>query len=150
MFIAVIDVEKNLTLAKHRHYGAVYDYTLSGSYGYVEAKEYWMAKTGDLVTDDGGTPHTLFTPENTGTQIFFWGYGALEFFDQQGNHDFLLDWRTLADMYYQFCKNKENNTPCYNIVASHRNGALTQARDYYYKTSKKINQDSVPGQCASP
>lgn len=49
-------------LPKHRHFGEVHGYTLSGRWGYREYD--WMASAGDYVYEPPNSTHTLFVPDD--------------------------------------------------------------------------------------
>eukprot|EP01084_Bolivina_argentea_P052778 96917_1 len=119
LFIAILRVEPGFVGRKHRHYGNVYDYTLKGKFIFKEFEGEWVSEEGDMATDDGGYPHTLSNPFDEPCEIFFWGYGGLEFLNDDGTTDFIMDWRWLANRYYDYCSDKKNNIECYDIVANH-------------------------------
>eukprot|EP01084_Bolivina_argentea_P214081 363500_1 len=120
MFIAILRVEPGVVGQTHRHYGNVYDYTLKGKYAFKEFEDKQISEAGDLTTDDSGYPHTLYNPsDDEDCEILFWCYGALEFLNDDGTTDFILDWKTFANRYYDYCMDKKNNIQCYDIIANH-------------------------------
>jgi len=89
----------------HRHYGEVYALTEEGCWGYVEHPE-WLACKGDVVHETPGSVHTYYIPANqTGdTTIMIMTWGALENLDENGNTEFIADWRTMVRMYEAYCE----------------------------------------------
>ena len=89
-------------LGTHRHRGFVSAITLEGSWRYLEYD--WVAKPGSFVYETPGTAHTLVSDDPKGMKAMFWLSGALEFFDDKGNHTETLDVFWFIDHYVSHCK----------------------------------------------
>lgn len=55
-------LQPGVVLPKHRHFGDVHGYTISGRWGYQEYD--WEAGAGDYVYEPPNSTHTLYVPED--------------------------------------------------------------------------------------
>jgi quercetin dioxygenase-like cupin family protein len=57
-------LQPGVELPRHRHFGEVHGYTISGRWGY---REYgWEAVAGDYVYEPPNSTHTLYVPDDAG------------------------------------------------------------------------------------
>ena len=62
-FTVLLDWPAGIMFPKHRHFGPVHGYTLSGAWGYEEYD--WVSTTGTYVYEEAGSVHTLRVDEPT-------------------------------------------------------------------------------------
>jgi 2,4'-dihydroxyacetophenone dioxygenase len=101
-FANILWVKKGGHLGTHRHRGFVSAITLEGSWRYLEYD--WVARPGCFVYETPGAAHTLVSDDPNGMKAMFWLQGALEFFDDKGNHINTLDVFWFIDHYVSHCK----------------------------------------------
>ncbi|NLD75381.1 MAG: cupin [Acidimicrobiales bacterium] len=87
----------------HRHTGAVYAFTVSGSWKYAEYPE--VNTAGSYLFEPAGSTHTLVVPEsNTGvTDVRFIIHGANLNLDETGRVDLVVDAQLVLDFYRSVC-----------------------------------------------
>lgn len=87
----------------HRHTGAVFAFTNSGSWKYAEYPEVNVA--GSYLFEPAGSVHTLVVPEtNTEvTDVWFAIYGANLNLDAEGNVDLVIDAGLVLQFYRDMC-----------------------------------------------
>jgi quercetin dioxygenase-like cupin family protein len=83
-------------LPKHRHFGAVYAYTIGGRWRYLEYE--WVATSGDFVYEQPGTEHTLVADEDT--EVVFTIEGGLVLTGENGELFMYEDLATARERYY--------------------------------------------------
>ena len=64
-------------IGKHKHYGSVTLYTISGAWRYLEHD--WVARAGDFVFETASSSHTFVTEGDEMVEVFVVVEGALEF-----------------------------------------------------------------------
>lgn len=89
-------------IGTHKHRGVVSAVTLEGSWAYREYD--WVARPGDFVYELPGTAHTLHSDDPNGMKATFWINGAIEFFDENAQHEFTADVFWFIDHYVNGCK----------------------------------------------
>ena len=87
----------------HRHTGAVYAFTVSGSWKYAEYPE--VNTAGSYLFEPAGSTHTLLVPDtNTEvTDVRFIIYGANLNLDAAANVDLVVDAQLVLDYYRAVC-----------------------------------------------
>ncbi len=87
----------------HRHTGAVYAFTVSGSWKYAEYPE--VNRPGSYLFEPAGSTHTLVVPDtNTEvTDVRFIIYGANLNLDEAGAVELVVDAKLVLDFYRAMC-----------------------------------------------
>ena len=93
------------TIAKHRHTGHVYAFTIAGRWHYLESPEA-VNTSGSYLFEPAGSVHTLHVPEdNEGvTDVWFAIHGANLNLDEAGNITSVLDAQTILGFYIAGCR----------------------------------------------
>lgn len=98
--VNVLRVEGGGSLGRHRHRGAVWGYTLRGSWRYLEYD--WVARAGDFLHEHPGRSHTLVSDE--GMETIFSLNGSLEFLDERDEILEIVDVFWFIDHYTAYCE----------------------------------------------
>ena len=87
----------------HKHTGAVFAFTQSGSWKYEEYPE--VNTAGSYLFEPAGSTHTLIVPDtNTEiTDVWFAIYGANLNLDAEGNVELVIDAQAVLDFYLALC-----------------------------------------------
>lgn len=122
MKVLHIDVEQGLWVVRnrfqpgyvvptHKHTGAVYAFTQSGSWKYREYPE--INTAGSYLFEPAGSTHTLTVPDtNTEeTDVWFAVQGANLNLDADGNVESIYDAAFIRDMYYLLCEAEGHAKP---------------------------------------
>lgn len=120
-----IDIEKGLwvirtryepgvTVARHKHTGEVFAFTLAGSWKYLEYPE--INRAGSYLYEPAGSVHTLHVPEdNEGlTDVWFAIYGANLNLDADDNVEMVIDAGLIRDVYGALCEAQGFDAP--NVI----------------------------------
>ena len=93
------------TITKHKHTGAVYAFTQSGAWHYLESPEA-VNTAGSYLFEPAGSVHTLHVPEtNTEpTDVWFTIHGANLNLDAEGNVESVTDGAGTLAAYYMLCE----------------------------------------------
>ena len=110
-----IDVEKGLwvvrtrdepgvTVARHKHTGEVFAFTIAGSWKYLEYPE--VNRAGSYLYEPAGSIHTLHVPEdNDGmTDVWFAIYGANLNLAADDSVEMVIDSGFIRDIYVALCE----------------------------------------------
>ncbi|NWJ74809.1 2,4'-dihydroxyacetophenone dioxygenase family protein [Pseudonocardia sp. ICBG1122] len=101
-FSNILWVKGGGRLGVHRHSGAVRGFCLEGSWRY---KEYdWVATPGAYVHENPGVQHTLVCDDPNGMKTLFWMEGTLEFYDDHGALDEMMDVFWFIEHYVTYCR----------------------------------------------
>jgi hypothetical protein len=92
------------SIGRHKHRSPITGFTLAGSWGYREYD--WVARAGDLVQENPGTIHSLYSDDPSGFSAYFVINGCIEFFDDQSNVVAVHDVFWFIDHYLNHCKAK--------------------------------------------
>jgi quercetin dioxygenase-like cupin family protein len=103
--------EPGVTIPTHRHTGAVYAFTIAGSWKYLEYPE--VNTAGSYLFEPAGSVHTLTVPEDQDevTDVWFAIYGANLNLDADGNVTMVIDAPFIRDIYVAFCEAEGHGTP---------------------------------------
>lgn len=96
VYVLLTRFKAGTQLPKHRHFGAVYAYTIAGRWRYLEYE--WVATTGDFVYEQPGAEHTLVTDEDT--EVVFTIEGGLVLMGENGELFMYEDLATARERYY--------------------------------------------------
>jgi quercetin dioxygenase-like cupin family protein len=90
-----------ITLPRHKHFGEVQAYTLSGRWRYLEYD--WVASAGSLVYEPPGATHTLHVDEDATEPavILFAVTGGMALLDDEDQVWMLEDAPTMVERYQQ-------------------------------------------------
>lgn len=96
--------EPGVTIARHKHTGEVFAFTLAGSWKYLEYPE--INRAGSYLYEPAGSIHTLHVPEdNEGlTDVWFAIYGANLNLDADGNVEMVIDAGLIREVYVGLCE----------------------------------------------
>ncbi|MGH2924839.1 MAG: 2,4'-dihydroxyacetophenone dioxygenase family protein [Solirubrobacterales bacterium] len=89
-------------IGKHKHYGSVTLYTISGAWRYLEHD--WVARAGDFVFETASSSHTFVTEGDEMVEVFVVVEGALEFLDEDDNTIGIEDWQSQHRRYLDYCR----------------------------------------------
>jgi 2,4'-dihydroxyacetophenone dioxygenase len=103
--------EPGTQVARHKHTGEVYAFTIAGSWKYLEYPE--VNRAGSYLYEPAGSVHTLTVPEtNDGlTDVWFAITGANLFLDDDGNTAYYADAGLIRDLYFQACETAGHPRP---------------------------------------
>ena len=103
--------QPNVTIPAHRHTGAVFAVTFSGSWRYLEYPE--VNTAGSYLYEPAGSQHTLHVPaSNTEvTDIWFAIRGANLNLDEQGNVASVWDATFMIETYLDLCAKAGHGRP---------------------------------------
>jgi len=92
------------TIQRHKHTGAVYAFTQTGRWKYLEYPDV-INQAGSYLYEPAGSVHTLHVPaDNQGdTDVWFTIHGANLNLNDQGGVDFVIDAHGILPLYRQFC-----------------------------------------------
>ena len=93
-------MDAGVVLPRHRHFGPVDAWTVSGRWHYREYE--WIAGPGSYVHEPPGSTHTLEALEQV--TVFFIVRGGLALLDAGGALLGYEDWETMRDRYLGFCR----------------------------------------------
>ena len=109
-----IDVEKGLwvvrtryepgvTIARHKHTGEVFAFTIAGSWKYLEYPE--VNRAGSYLYEPAGSVHTLHVPEDNEelTDVWFAIYGANLNLAADDSVEMVIDAGFIRDVYVALC-----------------------------------------------
>jgi len=104
--------EPGVTIPTHKHTGAVYAFTLAGSWKYLEYPND-VNLAGSYLFEPAGSVHTLHVPEtNTETtDAVFVIHGANLNLDEAGNVTMVIDAGFVRDFYVALCEQAGHGTP---------------------------------------
>ena len=88
-------------IGRHKHYGSVILYTISGAWRYLEHD--WVAREGDFIFETASSSHTFVTEGEEMVEVFAIVEGALEFQDDDGNPIAIEDWQSMQQRYLDYC-----------------------------------------------
>ena len=88
-------------IGRHKHYGSVILYTISGAWRYLEHD--WVARQGDFIFETASSSHTFVTEGEEMVEVFAIVEGALEFQDDDGNPIAIEDWQSMHQRYLDYC-----------------------------------------------
>jgi quercetin dioxygenase-like cupin family protein len=88
-------------IGRHKHYGSVTLYTISGAWRYLEHD--WVARAGDFVFETASSSHTFVTEGDEPIEVFAIVEGALEFLDDDDNTIGMEDWQSMYRRYLDYC-----------------------------------------------
>jgi quercetin dioxygenase-like cupin family protein len=88
-------------IGRHKHYGSVILYTISGAWRYLEHD--WIAREGDFIFETASSSHTFVTEGDEQVEVFVIVDGALEFQDDDGNPMAIEDWQSMHRRYLDYC-----------------------------------------------
>jgi quercetin dioxygenase-like cupin family protein len=89
-------------IGRHKHYGSVTLYTISGAWRYLEHD--WIARAGDFIFETASSSHTFVTEGDEQVEVFAIVEGALEFQDDDGNPIAIEDWQSMHERYLAYCE----------------------------------------------
>jgi quercetin dioxygenase-like cupin family protein len=94
-----------MTVQTHKHTGAVYAFTMSGSWKYLEYPDD-VNVAGSYLFEPAGSIHTLHVPEDNTelTDVFFAIHGANLNLDEAGNVTSVIDAGGIRDFYLAMCE----------------------------------------------
>ncbi len=92
------------TVQKHRHTGAVYAFTTSGSWYYLESPDQ-VNTAGSYLYEPAGSVHTLHVPAEVEgpTDVFFTIFGANLNLDANDEVEMVIDAAVIHDFYKAMC-----------------------------------------------
>ena len=95
------------TIQKHKHTGAVYAFTQSGAWHYLESPEA-VNTAGSYLFEPAGSVHTLHVPEaNTEpTDVWFTIHGANLNLGADGNVELVIDAHLILEFYRAACRDQ--------------------------------------------
>lgn len=99
------------TLPRHRHFGEVHAFTISGAWRYLDYD--WIATAGSAVYEPPGSTHTLNVPED-GTEpavVMFVVYGGMILFDDDDNFFMIDDAAGMVERYVGVLESKGEKVP---------------------------------------
>jgi len=87
----------------HKHTGAVYAYTVSGAWHYLESE--YVNRAGSFLYEPAGSIHTLVVPESNTevTDVWFQIYGANLNLADDGSVDSVTDAASVLEFYRRRC-----------------------------------------------
>lgn len=101
-FTNILQVKGGGKLNTHRHSGPVSGFCLEGSWRYAEYD--WVATPGGYVHENPGVRHTLICDDPQGMKTLFWMSGTLEFYDDNGALDEIMDVFWFIQHYVTYCR----------------------------------------------
>lgn len=106
--------EPGVTIQTHKHTGAVYAFTIAGSWKYLEYPE--VNTAGSYLYEPAGSIHTLTVPEDQDemTDVWFAIYGANLNLDAEGNVTMVIDAGLIREFYLALCEAEGHGRP--NII----------------------------------
>jgi 2,4'-dihydroxyacetophenone dioxygenase len=99
--VMLLKAEPGSYLGRHKHYGTVCVYTLSGKWRYVE--DDWRASTGSFVYEPAGSIHTFEADKQEGLLAFLVMEGSLEFLTEKNESIGIDNWQSFLKRYYDHC-----------------------------------------------
>ena len=103
LFIVRTRFEPGVVVQTHKHTGAVYAYTSSGSWHYLESE--YVNRAGSFLYEPAGSIHTLVVPaSNTEvTDVWFQIYGANLNLAEDGSVESVTDAASVLSYYRRRC-----------------------------------------------
>ena len=97
--------QPGVTIQTHKHTGAVFAFTLAGSWRYLEYPDD-VNVAGSYLFEPAGSIHTLHVPESNTetTDAVFVIYGANLNLDPDGNVELVIDAGGIRDFYFAMCE----------------------------------------------
>lgn len=88
----------------HRHTGPVYQYTVSGAWGYREHD--FIVRAGSFLYEPAGSVHTQYVPDDSTEMAETWTqvYGANLNLDAEGKIEFVVDAVSMLAFYLKHCE----------------------------------------------
>ena len=93
------------SVQRHRHTGAVYAFTQSGSWHYMESPES-VSTAGSYLYEPAGSVHTLTVPDTNQdlTDVWFTIHGANLNLREDDSVEMVIDAHTVLDFYRAMCE----------------------------------------------
>ncbi len=106
--------EPGVTVARHKHTGEVFAFTIAGSWKYLEYPE--INRAGSYLYEPAGSIHTLHVPEdNEGlTDVWFAIHGANLNLDADDNVEMVIDVGLIREVYVTLCEAQGFDPP--NVI----------------------------------
>jgi quercetin dioxygenase-like cupin family protein len=106
--------EPGVTVARHKHTGEVFAFTIAGSWKYLEYPE--VNRAGSYLYEPAGSIHTLHVPEdNEGlTDVWFAIYGANLNLAADDSVEMVIDAGLIRDVYVGLCESQGFGPP--NVI----------------------------------
>jgi len=111
LWVIRVRFDPGVTIQRHRHTGAVYAFTLRGSWRYLEYPE--VNTAGSYLYEPAGAIHTLHVPASNKevTDVWFAIRGANLNLDADGKVEAVLDAATVLEIYRGQCRERGLATP---------------------------------------
>ncbi len=106
--------EPGVTVARHKHTGEVFAFTIAGSWKYLEYPE--INRAGSYLYEPAGSIHTLHVPEdNDGvTDVWFAIYGANLNLGPDDSVEMVIDAGLIREVYIALCEAQGFDAP--NVI----------------------------------
>lgn len=106
--------EPGVTIARHKHTGEVFAFTIAGSWKYLEYPE--VNRAGSYLYEPAGSIHTLHVPEdNEGlTDVWFAIYGANLNLAADDSVEMVIDAGFIREVYLALCEAQGFDAP--NVI----------------------------------
>ncbi len=103
--------QPGVTIARHKHTGEVFAFTIAGSWKYKEYPE--VNTAGSYLYEPAGSIHTLTVPADQDgvTDVFFAIYGANLNLDDADQVEFVIDAGFMLEFYTAMCEAAGLGTP---------------------------------------
>ncbi len=108
--------EPGVTIARHKHTGEVFAFTIAGSWKYLEYPE--INRAGSYLYEPAGSVHTLHVPDdNEGvTDVWFAIYGANLNLTADDSVEMVIDAGFIRDIYVSLCEAQGFEQP--NVIGA--------------------------------
>lgn len=106
--------EPGVTVARHKHTGEVFAFTIAGSWKYLEYAA--VNQAGSYLYEPAGSVHTLHVPDDRDelTDVWFAIHGANLNLDADGNVESVIDAGLIRDVYFALCEAQGFDRP--NVI----------------------------------
>jgi quercetin dioxygenase-like cupin family protein len=111
LWVIRVRFDPGVTIQRHRHTGAVYAFTLRGSWRYLEYPD--VNTAGSYLYEPAGAIHTLHVPATNKevTDVWFAIQGANLDLDADGKVEAVLDAATVLEIYRGQCRERGQAAP---------------------------------------